>query len=311
MRYGLTGHLEYADETLVYSASDFWMDTFPTVLLKIRYPSVKWIATWYQTAPNPFKGFVETGKREGKYRLSAFYYWFSQLPVKPLIKYFANYVIVNNEDERKQFIELDKKNRVIVLIGAVRLNDIDNYLKNHGGGEKIFDAVFQGRFHPQKGVTELVEIWKKVVDKIPNAKLAMIGDGPLMEGVKSQIVKYGLQKNIKLFGYVFDGDEKYRIFAKSKIVVHPAFYDSGGMASAEAMAFGIPCVGFNLKSYKSYYPRGMVKVGAGDLNAFAETIVKLLRETQFRTRIGGEAEEMIRKNWAWEKRALQILDKLI
>ena len=32
------------------------------------------------------------------------------------------------------------------------------------------------------------------------------------------------------------------------------------LVAQEAMAFVIPCVGFNLKAYESYYPKGMIKV---------------------------------------------------
>jgi len=310
IKLGFTLKLENTPENFVYSASEFWMDSLPALIIKLRYPRVIWVAAWYQTAPNPFKGYAE-GNREKKYKFSALLYWLSQLPVKPLIANFASYVLVNNDNEKKQFHNLDIKKRVIIVLGAVDLEKIGKWQKDHGNFSKTYDAVFQGRFHPQKGVVELIDVWRKVVDKKSNAKLAMIGDGPLMEKVKSQIAKYNLQKNIELFGYVFDGDKKYRIFAQSKIVVHPAFYDSGGMASAEAMAFGLPCVGFNLKSYISYYPKGMIKVKIGNLRAFANVVLDLLADYKYRSRIGIEAFEMIKKNWSWDKRASGILDKLL
>ncbi|KKQ49684.1 MAG: Glycosyltransferase [Candidatus Woesebacteria bacterium GW2011_GWC1_38_13] len=306
---------------LLYSSSDFWMDVFPAVILKIRYPKLKWIATWYQTAPNPIRGYREMKKRGTKelknqrnnnYNLSAFFYWLSQLPIKPLISVLADFVIVNNEDERKRFPEMEKKGKVIVLLGAVRLNEIKKFLSANYKllFTKKFDAVFQGRFHPQKGVVELIDIWRKVVDRIPNAKLAMIGDGPLMKDVRIKIQDLRLEKNVELFGYVFDGPEKYKIFAQSKIVVHPAFYDSGGMASAEAMAFGLPAVGFDLKSYVSYYPKGMLKVDKGNLNAFGKTVIRLLCDDQLRKKYGEEAKLMIIKDWSWDKRAKEVLNKI-
>jgi glycosyltransferase involved in cell wall biosynthesis len=139
----------------------------------------------------------------------------------------------------------------------------------------------------------------------------MIGDGPLFKNVESRIKNLGLQKNVKLFGYLFDGPKKYSIFARSKIVVHPAFYDSGGMASAEAMAFGLPCVGFNLEAYKSYYPKGMVKAKLGDLDGFAREILKFLRNEKYRLRVGKEAKEMIEENWDWRIRAYEVAEKII
>lgn len=302
----------------LYSSSDFWMDVFPAVLLKIRNPKLKWVATWYQTAPNPFKGYIEsslTKIRARSYKFSAILYWFSQLIVKPLIKKYADFVIVNNEDERKRFPEFDEKKKVIVLLGAVSLDKIEEYKKIHkfqGIDNQLsgFDAVFQGRFHPQKGVLELIDIWKKVVEKKFDAKLAMIGDGPLFEDVKLRIKDFGLEKNVGLFGYVFDGPKKYGIFSRSKIVVHPSFYDSGGMASAEAMAFGLPCIGFNLKAYEFYYPKGIVKVKIGDIDAFAKVILKFLDDSKYRKKIGYEALQMIKENWSWEKRADEVFKKI-
>jgi len=193
----------------------------------------------------------------------------------------------------------------------VDLEKIENWKLKIGNLPKVYDAVFQGRLHPQKGVLELVEIWKKVVHNKENAKLAIIGDGPLMQNVKLQITNYKLEKNVKLFGYVFDGPEKYKIFSQSKVVVHPAFYDSGGMAAAEAMAFELPCVGFDLKSYISYYPKGMVKVRIGDLNAFSNSILELISNDKFRKKIGFEGLEMIRKNWSWDKRSKEVLNSIL
>lgn len=303
--------LENNSSTIVYSASEFWMDSLPAFILKVRSPKVRWIAAWFQTAPNPLKGFSK-GNRKQAYKLSAFYHWFMQLPIKPLIERWANFVLVNNEDERKYFPLLDKQGKAVVILGAVNIEDIRVWRNQHStiNLEKIYAAVFQGRFHPQKGVVELIDIWKLVTEQLPNAKLAMIGDGPLMNAVKDRIKELGIEDNIRLFGYLFDGDQKYKIFSQSKIVVHPSFFDSGGMASAEAMAFGIPCIGFDLSSYKSYYPKGMIKIRIGDLNGFADKILNLLDNKSEREKVGKEAQDMIQKNWSWDQRVNQLLSAL-
>lgn len=302
-------NLETEREVVIYSASEFWMDSLPAFILKLRFPKAKWVAAWFQTAPNPLTGFSK-GKRDEIYRLSAFYHWFMQLPIKPVITNFADLVLVNNELERKQFSQLDRTGRSMVVLGAVNSKEIERFISQNKNLPKTYDAVFQGRFHPQKGVVELVRIWKLVTEQLPNAKLAMIGDGPLMKDVKLQIMRDRLQKNIKLFGWVFDGPEKYRIFAQSKLVVHSAFYDSGGMASAEAMAFGLPCVGFDLPSYKSYYPKGMVKVKIGDIESFAHMIVDLLNNKNRRNVIGSQAQKMIQQDWNWDQRVNSLLKKI-
>lgn len=301
--------LENKETIILYSASEFWMDSLPAFILKLRFPNIKWAAAWFQTAPNPMVGFT-LGKRENPHRISAFYHWFMQLPIKPIIENFADLVLVNNEGEKKQFPNLNKKGRAVVILGAVNIEAIKRWRLKNRDLAKEYTAVFQGRFHPQKGVVELINIWKLVITKLPSAKLAMIGDGPLMDKVKKRIKQLNLERNVKLFGFIFDGDQKYRILSQSKIVVHPSFFDSGGMASAEAMAFGLPCVGFNLDSYKSYYPKGMIKVSIGDTKAFAHAILDLLENIQKRNALGKEAQNMINKNWSWDQRVDQFLSKL-
>jgi len=299
IRIGLTLKVANPKEIIIYSASEFWMDSLPAFILKMRYPKITWAAAWYQTAPKPWTGYW------------AFPYWFVQLPIKPLISKYADFVLVNNEEEKKQFPKHDKNGKAIVVLGAVDLKKIKNEKLKMKSYKKIYDGVFQGRFHPQKGVLELVDIWRRVVEQKPDARLVMIGGGPLMETVKRKVKSEKLENNIRLTGYLFDGEEKYKIFAQSKLVVHPAFYDSGGMASAEAMAFGLPAIGFNLRSFKSYYPFGMVKVKVSDLASFAEAIVNLLDDSAERTRVGKEALKMIEKNWSWDKRAQQVLSQII
>lgn len=295
----------------LYSASEFWMDTLPAFILKLRNPKVSWVAAWYQTAPNPLVGFTE-GNREKAYKLRAFLYWFIQKTTKPIIENFADFILVNNENEKKQFLKQDKRGKVITVLGAVKTDEIDAYQKKHRYSDaKKYLAVFQGRFHPQKGIVELIEIWKLVTKKIPQAKLAMIGDGPLMNRVKDRVKQLNLEDNIDLHGYLHDGDGKYSIFNSSKIVVHPSFYDSGGMAAAEAMAFGLPAVGFNLTSYSSYYPKGMVKVLVGDYNAFAKAIMELSSNKRMYNKLSKESKEMINKTWSWDYRASEIISKII
>ncbi len=306
IKLGLT--IKTSPGDLIYSASEFWMDSIPAIIAKLRNPKVVWAAAWYQTAPNPFRGFSE-GKRENLYRQSALLYWFVQQPIKPIITKFADFILVNNKKEQEQF-NLSKA-KIITVLGAVRTEMILEYQKKHRIlKDKKYIAVFQGRFHPQKGVVELVDIWHKVVTKIPNAKLAMIGDGPLMNEVKNKIKKMGLEKDIDLMGYMHDSDKKYDIFNNSMIVVHPAFFDSGGMAAAEAMAFGLPCVGFDLVSYNSYYPKGMIKTQKGNLDGFSENVIKLIKDKLLYKKIGNEAKEMILRNFSWENRSEEVMGHL-
>ena len=192
------------------------------------------------------------------------------------------------------------KNKIIVIEGGIDLK-LSSKVKYR---KPKFDAVFIGRFHQQKGVLELIDIWKIVTEKKKNVKLAMIGSGALENEVKEKIKKANLEKNIILFGFK-DGIEKIKIFKNSKIVLHPALYDSGGMAACEAMACKLPGVSYNLEALKTYYPKGMLKTKIGDKKEFAKNILLLLENKKLYNKLKKQAYSLARE-WDWDKRAEEI-----
>ena len=44
--------------------------------------------------------------------------------------------------------------------------------------------------------------------------------------------------------------KKEKIFTRTKILLHPAIYDTGGMAALECMSYGIPAISYDLKGLK-------------------------------------------------------------
>ena len=129
------------------------------------------------------------------------------MPVYFLVRKYADAVWVTSEPDRGKFIgKRLSADKVVAVRGGV---DVKTPSLIQVPENKKFDAVFIGRFHPQKGVLELIDIWKLVCAAKPNSKLAMIGVGELENEVKSKISKLGLEGNIVLFGFK-DGYEKLR-----------------------------------------------------------------------------------------------------
>jgi len=287
--------------TVIYSSSDFWPDSIPAWILKMRFRRVKWVAGFYLFAPNPFS---KESPYKGKLLIRGLLYHLSQTLIYGLVKKYADMVWVTNEADRWKFIDNKRltPDKVIAVHGGV---DIKTPALIPEPKEKKFDAVFIGRFHPQKGVLELIDIWRYVCKRKKDAKLAMIGVGELEKEVRAKIKEYGLENNIVLFGFK-DGVEKLKIFKDSKIVVHPAIYDSGGMAPCEAMACGLPGVSFDLLALKTYYPKGVLKTPCFDLEKLAENILSLLEDKELYDKLSKEALEWARE-WDWEKRAEELL----
>ncbi len=290
----------------VYSVSDFYPDLLPALMVKLFYPKIKWLAGYYLIAPLPWQ--KSSPYFINRQIVKNIFYWFFQLFSRFLVNLFADTVLITSEPDKKYF----KGKNISVIQGGVNITESKKYLKSPKSipiTKRTYDAVFIGRLHPQKGVLEIVDIWQKVTKLIPKAQLAMIGDGQLEKELKYKIKKLNLQKSITLFGFQ-TGQAKFTIFKKSKMVVHPAIFDSGGMAAAEAMAWGLPGVSFDLPALKTYYPQGMIKTPCFDQQAFADNIVRLLKTPKLYQKTSKEALDLITNVWDWSKRAENIYQEI-
>lgn len=292
-----------SENDIIYSASDFWPDTLPAYFAKKS--GCFWIAGFYLFMPSPLS--KQSPYRRFSRLSKGLFYWLGQLLSYRLVNKYADSVFVTSQPDIAKFEESNKrtKDAIVVIRGGV-----DTKLPKQVAEpkNKAYEAVFIGRFHPQKGVLQLIDIWQLVIEQKPDFRLVIIGEGPLRDQLLDKIERYSLEKNIKLYGFT-DGLEKIRIFKNSKVVLHPAIYDSGGMAACEAMACGLPAIGFDLEAFNTYYPKGMVKVPSDGFKAFAEAVIKLLGDRQMYERFQKEALDWAAE-WDWEKRADYVIQKI-
>jgi len=283
----------------LYTASDFYGDFVFGLFAKIYHPSIKWICGYYLLAPNPLS--ASSPYRHNHQYFRGIIYFLAQKPTILLTKLFADFLFVTSNPDVKIFQSRRLTiNKIFVIKGGVNLPSLSSIRRLKPISNRLYDAVFLGRLHAQKGVVELIDIWKIVVNQLPEAKLVIIGDGEMLSAIKQKISKLQLTKNIKLAGFML-GHKKFNIIKNSKIVVHPATYDSGGMAAAEAMAWGLPGVSFDLPALKTYYPQGMVKTNCFSKKQFASNIIKLLTSHDLYTQYSSQALNLTRQHWSWHR----------
>jgi glycosyltransferase involved in cell wall biosynthesis len=217
------------------------------------------------------------------------------------IKYAHLIFVVNSSTRRYLLHQGVESERVVVTMNGVETKEIVN-LKE----KKIFDACFMGRLVKSKGVYDLLSIWKTVCSKRPNAKLAILGDGPERERLEKLIFETGLMTNITLFGFV-TGDKKYRVLKSSKIFIFPSYLESWGISIAEAMACGLPVIAYNLSIYKEAFDNKIITVCLGDVEGMAKHVIYLLENPEIAIKIGETNREFVKK-YDWKTIAEKELD---
>lgn len=95
-----------------------------------------------------------------------------------------------------------------------------------------------GRFMPQKNHAFLIDIFAEVCKKRDDARLLLLGDGPLMEDVQSKVSSLGLQDKVIFIGNVPNVNEYYS--AMDRFVL-PSLYEGLPVVGIEAQINGLQC----------------------------------------------------------------------
>nr|NNM90647.1 DUF1957 domain-containing protein [Bacilli bacterium] len=101
--------------------------------------------------------------------------------------------------------------------------------------------VFVGRLVREKGVETLLYALPEVLQKHPNAKLVVMGKGPMMEPWKQLAFSLGIAHRVEFTGFVSDA-MRDAILSSAKAAVFPSWYEPFGIVALEAMAMHLPII---------------------------------------------------------------------
>lgn len=200
--------------------------------------------------------------------------------------------------EELWFIDGRLKNHTYVLKTPV---GVDPKIYEVPQAEEEFDAIFYARLVREKGLFDIPLIWRKVVRRMPGARLAIAGPGDVytLEMFKYLVKKLELEKNISYLGFL-PREVLYSTLKASKVMIYPSHLDSFSMVVLEALAAGIPVVAYNIPAIKwNYRTRAVVKVNVGDKEAMANKALELLKNDELRSTLSIEAKRFASK-FTWD-----------
>jgi glycosyltransferase involved in cell wall biosynthesis len=275
------GELRACD--VLYASSHFLGDTIPATLLRGR----RSVVVIHHILDSPFQrpgGLLQNLIAYATERLSL---W--------LIRFRAGTLAFDNSLLAKELGARRFLNAKIVSGNAVEVPAAN--------GEMIreHDVVFVGRLSPTKGVDDLLRAWRRIVDAVPDAHLHVIGEGTrAYEAQLRGIVRdLAIDASVSFLGRASDA-VKFERLRSSGIFAFPSKEEGWGIALAEAMACGLPCVTYELPPYAEVFPQGRVSVAVGDVEGFARSVIALLRDSVARRELASSAAELGR-HFTWDR----------
>lgn len=202
-----------------------------------------------------------------------------------LTPYLTKNIIAISEKVRDGFNDHLRKHMVVIPnpVCIPKNNRVESLKRNFG--RKIILSV--GRLASQKDHKTLLKAYALLSDDFLEWDLKIIGDGELRPQLEAQIKTLGLQKRVQIVSVTQNIEEEY---LKAQIFVMPSLYESFGLATAEALAHGLPAVGFadcaGTNELIKHGQNGILVRGDQRDTVLADGIRRLMRSPELREQLG-------------------------
>jgi glycosyltransferase involved in cell wall biosynthesis len=188
--------------------------------------------------------------------------------------------------------------------------------------------LFVGRVSPEKGVHVLLDAFRDVVARFPQAQLTIVGPnrnscrkekliqlsddprvqalerfypGPYMKHLRSHLPE-GLEQQIRFTGAV-PHQQLPDYYRQADILINPSLSEASGVSLLEAMAMGLPVIGARIGGMPDNIEAGKtgLLVEPDNASALAQAIAQLLADNELRASMGRAGRQRAIAHFAWER----------
>ncbi|MDF2925327.1 MAG: group 1 glycosyl transferase [Paenibacillaceae bacterium] len=197
--------------------------------------------------------------------------------------------------------------KIVVIPGAANVErffppeDKRAVRRKLGLDESALTVLTVRRLVNRMGLQQLLEAWRQVADRFPEAVLLIGGKGHLKEELEGLIIEYGLSGRVKLLGYIPEEQLGSYYQAADLFVVPSQALEGFGLITVEAMACGTPVmatpVGGNQEILGNFRKELLFAgTGSGDI---AQGLAQMLsRREEWPT--PQECRQFILEHYTWE-----------
>jgi glycosyltransferase involved in cell wall biosynthesis len=167
--------------------------------------------------------------------------------------------------------------------------------------EDSSSLLFVGRLQPSKGVFDLIEIYKRLLNQYPKLRLTIVGEGDIVGRLKDIIKRYNIEDMVVLTG-ALPYKDVFKYYLNSTVFVFPSKSEVFPLVSIEAMACGLPIVASDILSLRESTGGKAILVPPEDLESWVKEVSALLDDQNLRDELSKRGKEWVSK-FTWEKKA--------
>jgi glycosyltransferase involved in cell wall biosynthesis len=145
----------------------------------------------------------------------------------------------------------------------------------------------------QKGLPDLLEVARRVVDAGHDVRFVVIGEGRLRPALEARRRELGLDQHVILTGWLTDA--AVRALPTFDIFFQPSLWEAMSMVTLEAMAVGRPIVATRVGEAPAILEDGQdgLLVDPRDVTGMTSALLKLITDRALRLRLGETARRKV------------------
>lgn len=201
------------------------------------------------------------------------------------------------------------QSRIVVSSNAVDPCLVENAEARKN--KRIYDGIFVGRISKEKGIFDLLSVWKEVSKAKKGAKLLIVGSGLELPKIKQKISALNLENRVFLRGSCTD-NELASLLNSSRIFVFPSLFEGWGIAVAEALAYGLSVVAYDIPALREVFGdcRSVFLVPVKNFDSMTSTILDIMAASEEEHERLNRCARDYSERFTWEKAALKDLELL-
>jgi len=204
--------------------------------------------------------------------------------------------------------------------GQVDDAGIGEVRQRYGLKDNDLMVLFLGRLVWVKGVDKLIGAMPQVLQKIPNAKLVVVGLGEMREYLEKLVHNLNLQDVVKFRFEFIPEEERIAHYAACDVAVFPSLYEPFGIVALEAMSMEKPVVvgASGVSGMREVVvPTGQEQCGfhvnPNDPSDIAWGVVSAVQDQQRKVEFGKNGRKRVLQEFSWDaiaKKTVQVYAEL-
>jgi len=204
--------------------------------------------------------------------------------------------------------------------GQVDNDRVHEVRQRYGLKDDDLMVLFLGRLVWVKGVDKLIGAMPQVLQKIPNAKLVIVGLGEMREYLEKLVQNLNLQDVVKFRFEFIPEEERIAHYAACDVAVFPSLYEPFGIVALEAMSMEKPVVvgASGVSGMREVVvPTGQEQCGfhvnPNDPSDIAWGVVSAVQDPQRKVEFGRNGRKRVLQEFSWDviaKKTIQLYSEL-